>query len=74
MKFDKYKKTFFSTLVLVTLFHIAVININYSHTKKNMAKGALVHKIYLNPGPGGSASNSDAASLKKERQANPTTI
>jgi len=69
MKSYKSKKTFPVILTLVSLFHIAVINIDsFNMEKKGGARGGLVYKIYLGHGAGGPEGKGDSASLEKERR------
>jgi TonB family protein len=71
MKSYKSKKTFPVILVLVSLFHLAVINLGSFHTEQRYgARGGFVHNIYIgydSGGKGGSAASEKEKKLTENK-------
>ena len=69
MKSYKSKKTFPVILVLVSLFHLAVINIGSFHTEQRYgARGGVVHNVYIGYDSGGSGGKDGSAASEKEKK------
>lgn len=69
----KNKKSFLLTLALVSIFHIAVINIgSFNAQREYGGRGGVVHNIYLgnNSGGAGGETNGDSSEKKKELRKN----